>query len=325
MKTAFLFPGYGSQYVGMAKELYDESRIMQEYFEEACNCLNNNFIKLCFASSDAELCKMVNAYPSLFLVSASLVALLKEEGIVPDMVAGHNLGEYAAIFAAQGLNHPDGLYLLNKFATLYQEACATMDVAVLQVKGLDAATLTALCIQASTNATEEKPDQSAHIALFNADDDHVVSGHIQAIAALRELLNRQSDTKVVELPIEVGLHSAIMEPVVQQLAMYLEKVDFKDLTIPLISSIDGNTITTGAQIRERILAGLQKPVLWRAVMEQLHDADVIVEVGPGSTLSTMVKNKYPDKIVLSINKRSDIDELKKVLGIGIETPQPTEL
>lgn len=318
MKIALLFPGYGSQFVGMAKELYDESRIMQEYFEEACNCLNNNFIKLCFASSDAELCKMANAYPALFLVSSSLFALLKEEGIVPHVVAGHNLGEYSAIFAAQGINHPDGLYLLNKFATVYQEAAAAMDIGALHVKGLDTATLTALCMQAS------KDEDIVQIALYNTDHDHVVTGHSKAIALLKEQVNRQTDGKAVETSIEVGMHSALMEPVAQQLAMYLEKIDFKDLTIPLISGMDGNSITTGQEVRERVLSLLHKPVLWRAVMEQLHDADIIVEVGPGTALSTMVKNKYPDKIIMSVNKRADVEELKKVLGIGIEPPQPTE-
>src|SRR5579872_2345677 len=100
MKIALLFPGYGSQYVGMGKELYDEYRIVQEYFEEASNCVNINFVKLCFASSDSEISKLVNAYTSLFVIGGAVSALLKEHGIVPDVVAGYNNGEITALFAA---------------------------------------------------------------------------------------------------------------------------------------------------------------------------------------------------------------------------------
>ena len=103
MNIALLFPGYGSQYVGMAKDLYDESRTIQEYFEEAGNCLPINFVKLCFASSDTELSRMEHAYSATFLVSCAIHALLKEEGIKADVVAGYNLGEYTALYAATAL------------------------------------------------------------------------------------------------------------------------------------------------------------------------------------------------------------------------------
>jgi len=121
MKVALLFPGYGSQYVGMGKEVYDEYRIVQEYFEEASNCLNVNFVKLCFASSDTEIGVAASAYTSIFLVSSALYAIIKQEGIVPALVAGYNIGEYSSLFAAGSITFPDGLYLLNKLALFHQE------------------------------------------------------------------------------------------------------------------------------------------------------------------------------------------------------------
>src|SRR5581483_6858303 len=121
MKIALVFPGYGSQYVGMGKELYDEYRIVQEYFEEASSCANLNFVKLCFASSDVELSKLAHAYMSLFLIGSSIFALLKEQEIIPEVVAGYNNGEITALFAGGCFSLPDGLYLLNKFCSFYQE------------------------------------------------------------------------------------------------------------------------------------------------------------------------------------------------------------
>src|SRR5436190_23732080 len=100
MKIGFIFPGYGNQFVGMGKELYDEFRIVQEYFEEAYNCLNINFVKLCFASSEQELATISNSHISIFLVGASLFALLKEQGIKCDLIAGYGIGSYTALFSA---------------------------------------------------------------------------------------------------------------------------------------------------------------------------------------------------------------------------------
>src|SRR5437870_3091921 len=107
MKIAMIFPGYGAQFVGMGKELYDESRVIQEYFEEAYNCSNLNFIRLCFASSDSELSQISNAYTSIFLLSCSLSELLKENNIKPDLVAGYGIGYFAAIFASGAITFPD--------------------------------------------------------------------------------------------------------------------------------------------------------------------------------------------------------------------------
>ena len=142
----------------------------------------------------------------------------------------------------------------------------------------------------------------------------MVSGHTAALEALRSELSQELDASIVEMPIEFGLHSSIMDPIIQQFAMYLEKVDFKDMLTPLINGIDAATLNYGDQIRLRVIEHMHNAIAWHKVLAELEQFDVVVEVGPGSQLSSMVKAKYPDKLVATINKRSDVDELKKIVG-----------
>lgn len=121
MKVGIIFPGYGSQFVGMGKEFYDSSRIMQEMFEEASQCLDVNFPKLCFASSAAELAKLEKGYVVLFATTFAIAQIMKERGITVSLVAGYDIGEYAAIATAGGISLPDALYLLNKYAVMFEE------------------------------------------------------------------------------------------------------------------------------------------------------------------------------------------------------------
>ncbi len=320
MKIALVFPGYGSQFVGMGKELYDNHRIVQEYFEEASNCLDVNFVKLCFASSDSELGKANNAYTSTFLVSCALYALLKNEGISFDVVAGYNSGDYAALFAAGCINFPDGLYLLNKYATFYQEALMQMDVSAIHITGVTTKKLQAICKQESVE------DERAFIAIYETDMANVVAGNKAAVDRVRDAVSALSSTQKIDIDIvavEVGLHSPLMNAVVDQFKIYLEKVDFKDLSVPMIEAINGKEIKRGTRARKYVIEHIHEPVKWTSIMKALNEYDLIIEIGPGTLLSSLIQSQYPDKRVISINKQSDIDELKSILQPPVVT-NPTE-
>lgn len=312
MKIAMIFPGYGSQFVGMGKELYDEYRLVQEYFEQASSCLDINFVKLCFASSDAELSLMRNAYTSIFLVSSSIVALLKELDIRPDIVAGFNQGEYAALFASDGISLPDGLYLLSKFSTFYEEALQADDKnkIVIAVKGVDAKTLEDICFKATMN------EDKVYIALYETANQHVVAGDEQAVERVRDMVSALSDKQEIDIEhadVAVGLHSDWMNSVVNQLEIYLNKVDFHDLAMPFIEFVRGNLIIQGKKVHDQILNSINSPVVWPRVMKKLADYDCIVEIGPGKKLSKWLRALYPNKQIVTINKPADIKQLQLLM------------
>lgn len=313
MKIGMIFPGYGSQFVGMSKELYDSSRLVQEYFEEASNCLNSNLIKLCFASSDAELAKIQNAYPAIFLVGASISSLLKQEGINPDVVAGYNTGEYAALFAAQAMTFPDGLYILHKYSMLYQELLDELqEVGMLRVIGISMQDLETVCKEIRGTGA------AVYASLHLSKTEHIVSGLGIGLESVRASLDVMPGVKIKTVCSEVGLHSPLMDPVVGRLAMYLEKVDFNDLAVPIISSVSGDMVTTKDVVRRNVIAHLNNAVRWPQVVEQLESCDCIIEIGPSNSLHSAIQACYPNKHILTVNKPEDIEIVKSVVCIKQE-------
>ncbi len=296
-----LFPDYGSQYVGMGKELYDSSRLMQEYFEEASNCLSINFVKLCFASSEIELASIANAYPSIFLLSSALAGVLKEQGIVPDIVAGCGLGEYAAIHTAGGLTLPDGLYFLSKFAQFYQELLATVSVRAIALSQITVRSVKKIC---TTIDEENQP----YISVYYSDNYCVVVGDDTSIEQVKELAVK-AGARCQEALLESGLHSMLMEQVATQLRIYVEKIDFHDLKVPLLANVDGKTVSKGTMVRDRIIKQITQPIRWDMVLHNIKDWDIIVEIGPGNSLQKITSTIYPTKPYFTINQQSDIQLL----------------
>ncbi len=309
MKIGMLFPGYSSQYVGMGKELYDNSRTIQEYFEEASNCLGTNFVKLCFASSDAELAKIPNAYPALFLVGVSTAHMIKE--LCPELtissMAGYGIGEYGALCSARVLTFPDGLYLLNKLSQFYVAIREQLDAKTVIVNGLAAKKLKQLCEEQSS------PGTCAHIAIYENSTDHIVTGHCDAVNAVADSASDAGANKVKDIDLVEGFHSPLLNDLADQLKIYLTKVDFKDPQTPVITGIDGKETCRAKKAQDAIIRQIVEPLHWNNVLKQFADTDMIIVPAPSKTLVRELMSYYPDKTIIGVETLSDIETLQSIL------------
>lgn len=307
MKKVLLFPGYGSQFVGMAKELYDESRVMQEYFEEAAQCLDINFVKTCFASSEAELAQLSVAYPSIFLVSCALYAMIKERGILPDLVTGYGLGFFSAIHSAGCVTFPDGLYLLRKYAQLYQAELKEHEYRALSVNGLTIEQVKEYC--------DEYSDDTSMIAVAAhlSPTQTTIAGHASAVEQFKTNVCGKKKVKCKEQPLGIGMHSALMQPVVEQFTSQLPMVDIKAPKVPCMDN-DQAMLVSAEQVQDAMIKSFTHMIEWDATMNAISAYDMIVQVGPGDRLASLAKEKYPDKMVITVQDVDDFDQLERLIA-----------
>lgn len=289
-KIGVVFPGHGDQFIGMGKDLYDELRLVQEFFEQAAGTAETNFVKLLFASSEQEILSIRYGFVANYLFETSLYEVLYEKGLRPDFVAGHGIGEYAAAYASRSLSFVDGLYILNKYAQFYDEFLKNKDLTVLRIiREFDVESIEELCEKKSTKNTH------AYVSAQNTQNAFYVAGNLNVIEKIQEYCIKEVIRKVRIIGPGYGMHSTLVDEIVEQLKLYYHKIKFQDLQIPLITNVHGVYVTTPDALESAIMRKINNRILWFEVMKGFAGCDVIISVGPGAQLIEWFKELYPDK------------------------------
>jgi len=277
IKTAFLFPGQGSQAVGMGRSFHENSEAARALFARADEALGYSITKLCFEGPEDELKLTRNTQPALLLVSTVAYALLGRE---PAIAAGHSLGEYSALVAAGALAFEAALRIVHKRGRYMQDAVPVGEGAMAAVLGLAHADLAAALAKVTSGVVQ--------IANWNSPEQFVIAGHK---AAVEEALALAKPPRSVMLPVSAPFHSALMKPAEDRLAADLDAAEFKDPKFPIVTNVDARVIRTGAEARDALKRQVSRPVLWSKSMESLaaEGLEAFIEVGTGKVLIGLMK------------------------------------
>ncbi len=276
-RWAFLFPGQGSQSVGMGRSLYEAYPVAKEYFDRADAVLGSPLSRLCFEGPEEELRLTQNTQPALLTVSTAAFNAL---GVEPALAAGHSLGEYSALVAARSLTFEDALRLVRKRGGYMQEAVPVGRGAMAAVLGMAGPVILQGLGQVKSGPVE--------VANWNSPEQVVIAGYKESV---EEALSILKPPKSVLLPVSAPFHSRLMKPAEDRLAHDLDHTEFRDPIFPIVTNVQAEVITTGAEAREALKRQVSRPVLWLQTIEVLKAQGVsgFVEIGAGKVLSGLVK------------------------------------
>ncbi len=306
MKTAFVFPGQGSQKVGMLQDLYNEFPIVKERFDQADQALGYSISKLCFEGPDTELLKTANTQPAILTASVACYEILKEKGFTPDIVGGHSLGEYSAMVAAGVIDFKDAVYLVHKRGEFMQDAVPLGQGAMAAIINLDRDKVVAICDQ----VTEEVG--SVQAVNFNCPGQIIISGQTEAVEKACELMKEAGAKRAIMLPVSGPFHSRLMEPAAKRLKEEMDKIQFHDAQIPVVANVTGKILTDANAIKESLLVQVASPVLWEDCVAEMVNfgAESFVECGPGKVLTGFTKKINKEMKLANVE---DLASLEKCL------------
>jgi [acyl-carrier-protein] S-malonyltransferase len=302
-KTAFLFPGQGSQFAGMGKSLADKFPTARRVFEEADDALGFAISKICFEGPLDTLKLTENTQPALVTVSTAAWRVLEEHEVRPDYVAGHSLGEYSALVAAGSIPFAEAVRMVRKRGQYMQEAVPAGVGAMAAILKLPEGKLEGILAEAAK-------DEVVTAANLNSPDQIVIAGHKDAVERAMQLAKAAGAKRTVPLPVSAPFHCPLMKPAQDRMKTDLDAANFSDLATPLVNNWQAREIQTGAEAREGLYQQIPNPVLWTASMKMLAGFGVAkwFEVGAGAVLGGLLKTIVPGAKAISIGEAADIEE-----------------
>jgi [acyl-carrier-protein] S-malonyltransferase len=278
---AYVFPGQGSQFVGMGKDLYDNSPLAKEMFEKANELLGFNITDIMFNGSDEDLKQTKVTQPAIFLHSV-ILAKTMGDAFKPDMVAGHSLGEFSALVAAGALSFEDGLKLVLARAMAMQKACEKEPSTMAAILNLDDEMVEKIC---------SGIDGIVVPANYNCPGQLVISGSVDAVQTACEKLTEAGARRALILPVGGAFHSPLMEPAREELAEAINTTAINSPICPIYQNVNAQAVTNPEEIKQNLIAQLTAPVKWTQTMNNMikNGATSVIEVGPGKVLQGLFK------------------------------------
>lgn len=305
-KVAYVFPGQGSQSVGMGKDLYEALDSVKALFKQADDAISFPISGLCFEGPEEELRKTVNAQPALVLVSIACLTAAQElagKALPPaEFMAGHSLGEYTALAAAGVVDFATAVYLSRERGRLMYDAGLKEPGTMAAVLGLEQAVVEEICRQAGVA-----------IANVNCPGQLAISGSAGNIARASEMAKAKGASRVVPLQVSGAFHSPLMQPAVEGMQTVLSKVSFRDPAVPIIANVTAEPLTYGTQIKGELLKQLTSPVQWQRSVEYMlgKGTKAFYEIGPGKVLAGLIRR---------INRETEIENLGDLASIKALKP-----
>ncbi len=288
MSTAFIFPGQGSQYVGMGKAVHDEYREAREVFEEASERLGYDVADLCFNGPKEELNRTYRTQPCLLTASIAAYRVLASKGLGPSVVAGHSLGEYSALVAAGVMEFGDAVVLTEKRGRFMQSAVPESAGLMAAILGLQREQVDEVCLSVTSGYVSP--------ANYNCPGQIVIAGRREAVEEAMSLAKEAGAKRVLPLAVSAPSHCALMIEASKKLAEELRNIDFTPPRVPVVNNADAMYLNTVDSIKASLVKQLDSPLLWEDSVRNMTDSgvDAFVEVGPGKVLSGLIKRIAPD-------------------------------